>query len=210
MVRRKKTKTTALVLTAICLVISVLTSVFDGFTIESVAISPGCPLSARLAYSFFHASILHAIINCWCLLAIVFIYDVPLCYLAIAYAIAATFPATTFAATVPSGFPLGCTIGLSAVCFALMGMVSFQAKRKAYFHTWVLSLILVGYALPYLCSVCGYTIATPNSILHLYSYVAGLMVGFLNSPVSEYRRACTNGRAQRRVIKGNSPAHAKA
>ena len=153
---------------------------FEGFAIETIALSPDCSLLARLAYSFFHASILHAVINCWCLLTIVFIYDVPLCYLAIAYAIAATFP--TCLSTVPSAFPLGLTVGLSAVCFALMGMVSFQTKRKAYFHTWVLSLILVGFTLPYICFVCGYTIATPNSILHLYSYVAGLMVGFLNSP----------------------------
>lgn len=183
---------------------------FDGFNIETVALYPDCTLSACLTYSFFHASLIHALINCWCLLSIVFIYDVSISYLALAYTIAVTFPITTISATVPSAFPLGYTVGLSAVCFALMGMVSFQTSRKAYFHTWVLSFLVATTALPFIGSLCGITIATPNSILHLYSYVAGLLVGFLNSPASEYHRACTNGRAQRRVNKVNSPAHAKS
>lgn len=185
MVRRKKTKTAALVLTVLCLLLSVASSVLDGIPIGKLGICPGCPLYARLLYSFFHASIPHAIINSWCLLSIVFVYDVPMAYLVSAYIIAVTFPASHFSFVIShlGGNAAAPTVGLSAVCFALLGMVSFQAKRRRFFHAWVLSFIVVcGFLLPLLCSVCGYTIATPNNILHIYSYVAGLMVGFLNSP----------------------------
>ena len=239
MVRRKKTKTTALVLTAICIFISAVQYVaLPTQLLQDVAICKDCSILARLAYSFFHASLIHALINCWCLLSIVFIYDVSISYLALAYAIAVTFPIDTIASVsgaaplcglekVSGAAPLcglekvlgaaplcgvDCstpTVGLSAVCFALMGMVSFQSCRKAYFHTWVLSFLVATAALPYIGSVCGYVIATPNNWLHLYCYVAGLLVGFLNSPASEYHRACTNGQAQQRVNKVNSPDHAK-
>ena len=183
MVRTAKTKTTTLVLVSICLIVSVLTSVLNGFPIEKFGICKGSPILARLAYSFFHASIPHALINCWCLLSIVFIYDISLSSLIIAYITAVTFPIDTIAATVPHASEWGVpTVGLSAVCFSLLGQVAFQVRRKRLFHTWVLSFITIGFILPPLCSVCGYAIATPNNILHIYCYVAGLLVGFLNSP----------------------------
>ena len=188
MVRTAQTKTTALVLVSICLIASVLTSVLDSFPIEKFGICKGSPILARLAYSFFHASIPHALINCWCLLSIVFIYDISLSSLIIAYITAVTFPIDTLAAVANSSlFTLHSslttpTVGLSAVCFSLLGQVAFQVRRKRLFHTWVLSFIAIGFILPPLCSVCGYAIATPNNLLHIYCYVAGLLVGFLNSP----------------------------
>ena len=188
MVRTAQTKTTALVLVSICLIVSVLTSVLDGFSIENFGICKGSPILARLVYSFFHASIPHALINCWCLLSIVFIYDISISSLIIAYITAVTFPIDTLAAVANSSlFTLHSslttpTVGLSALCFSLLGQVAFQVRRKRLFHTWILSFIAIGFILPPLCSVCGYTIATPNNLLHIYCYVAGLLVGFLNSP----------------------------
>lgn len=189
MVRTAQTKTTALVLVSICLIVSVLTSVLDGFPIEKFGICKGSPILARLAYSFFHASIPHALINCWCLLSIVFIYDIPLSSLIIAYITAVTYPADFIEnLTTPISHWRGVggealpTVGLSAVCFSLLGQVAFQVRRKRLFHTWVLSFIAIGFILPPLCAVCGYAIATPNNLLHIYCYVAGLLVGFLNSP----------------------------
>ena len=182
MVRTAQTKTTALVLVSICLIVIVLTSVLDGFAIEKFGICKGSPILARLAYSFLHASLTHALINCWCLLSIVFIYDIPLSALIIAYITAVTFPIDTIS-SVFSGFPAETpTVGLSAVCFSLLGQIAFQVKRKKLFHTWVLSFIAIGFILPPICSVCGYDVATPNNFLHIYCYVAGLLVGFLNSP----------------------------
>ena len=175
MVHNEKAKTTALVLTAVCIILSAVHT-FTGFPqLPAVGICKDCTILARFAYPFFHASLLHALVNCWCLLSLVFYYDVSLCYLLIAYVAAVTFPVGILAAGVP-------TVGLSAVIFALLGMVSFQAKRKALLHSFVLSSIAFGYLLHVICSVCGYAVAIPNSTLHLYGYVAGLIVGFLNSP----------------------------
>lgn len=177
MVRGTKAKTTALVLTAVCIAAYVTTSILDGSPIGTVAVSKGCSLLARLTYHFFHASLVHLLINCWCLLSVVFIYSVPLWYLVAAFIIAATIPDMILSA-VP-------TIGLSAVCFSLLGMVSFQSQRKWLFHIWVLSFLLCSFLMALLVSLFGYVIASPNTILHIYSYVVGLMVGYLNSPVHE-------------------------
>ncbi len=183
MVRREKTKTAILVLTSICLIISVLTSTLDGFPIEKFAIAPHCTILARFAYPFFHASVIHCAVNAWCLLSVVFIYDVTPANIIIAYIAAVLFPIDTLAATVPHASAWGSpTVGLSAVVFALLGMVSFQAKKRLLFHAWMLSFIIIGFIIPPVCQLCGLNVAAPNNILHIYSYVVGLMVGFLNSP----------------------------
>ena len=172
-------KTASLILTIICIVVSLLP-----VNLHSVGISPHCGVMPRLAYSFFHANLIHAAINSWCILSIVFIYDVGIWYFILAYLIAATYPIDTLT-TVFCGSPADIlpTVGLSAVCFALLGMVSWQTKRKAYYHSWMVSLLLAGFAIPHLCLLCGYSIATPNNILHAYCYLVGLFVGFLNSPL---------------------------
>lgn len=184
MVRSKKAKTAALVLTAVCMFLSLFVSTV-GLDLSAIGVCKGCSTLVRLAYSFFHASILHAIVNCWCLLSVVFVYDVCMWHLLSAYLIAVTYPANTLF-SVGSGFVAASaatpTIGLSAVCFALLGMIAFQVKRKLLFHSWVLSFVAAGFIIPHLCSLCGINVASPNNVLHIYCYVAGLMVGFLNSP----------------------------
>lgn len=177
MVRGKETKTAALVLTAVCFVMYVA---IPSQLLQQVGIREDCSVLARFAYPFFHASFVHMAVNCWCLLSIVFIYDVSCACFAIAYAIAVTYPIDTFSAVI--GSSLLPTVGLSGVDYALLGMVSFQTKRKLYFHVFIASFIALGIIIPYLCSVCGFNIATPNNLLHIYCYVAGLLVGFLNSP----------------------------
>lgn len=216
MVRRKKAKAASLALVAACLTLSLLqtiaatTPVASAAGLTSVAISAGCPLLPRLLYSFFHASLLHCLVNSWCLLSVVFYYDLPLSSLILAYITAAAFPVDTVctvlggsAAEIPAvsaalsvhsvfsvhsggvltaAFTTTSTVGLSGICFSLLAQASFHARRKLYFHLYIASFLLFTTAVPYLCSVCGYVIATPNTPLHLYCYVAGLIVGFLNSP----------------------------
>lgn len=186
MVQNEKAKTAALVLTTACIILSAVHYVAAVPQLSDVGICKDCSILARFAYSFFHANIIHTLINCWCLLSVVFLYDVSLWYVAIAYAIAVTFPINTLAAIVPhaSAWEIP-TVGLSAVCFVLLGIIAFRVQRKVLYHLWVLSFIAIGYILPYTCSLCGLTVAAPNNILHLYCYVAGLMVGFLNSPAHE-------------------------
>ena len=125
MLRKNEAKTTALILTAVCLSLSLFVS-WTSFNLSMVGICKDCSILARIAYSFFHASIPHAIINCWCILSIVFIYNTSLTELFTSYMIAATYPVNTIcyvcgnyiAATTP-------TVGLSAICFALLGMTAF-------------------------------------------------------------------------------------
>lgn len=184
MVRGKETKNAALMLTATCITVYVL-SALGGFPVEKVGICKDCSVLARLAYSFFHASLLHALINCWCLLSIAFVYDLPINRLFVAYIIAVTFPVNTIG-SVFGGLPVEVpTVGLSAVCFALLGMASFQVRRKLYYHSFLLSFIALGFLIPLLGARYGLPVASPNNILHLYCYVAGLLVGFLNSPAHE-------------------------
>ena len=85
MVRNEKEKAAALILTAACIIISVSVRVLNGFPIESVAIAPHCSIFQRITYSFFHASMLHCVVNCWCLLSVVFAYRVSLWSLLLAY-----------------------------------------------------------------------------------------------------------------------------
>lgn len=124
----------------------------------------GCSINQRLTYSFFHASIIHAAINTWCFLSILFLYKIRMWQMFMAYLIAAAAPGFTLMSTP--------TVGMSAVCFALLGMIAFQTKRRLYYNGCMALYIVIGFIFPYV-----------NGWLHLYSYVAGLSVGFLNMPI---------------------------
>lgn len=184
MVRGKEAKTAALVYVAVCIIVSAVVPFAFQNGLQTVGIGKDCSVLARFTYSFFHASLIHTLINCWCLLSIVFIYDVTLCSLAIAYITAVTFPIDTLCYVCGDCVATAPTVGMSAVCFSLLGQIAFQVKRKLYYQAWVISFIAFGFVLPPLCSVCGYSIAYPNNILHIYCYVVGLLVGFFNSPAT--------------------------
>lgn len=131
---------------------------------EVVGASHGCGVVQRLVYPFFHSSLLHAALNAWCFVSILFLYDVTWGQMAAAYIIAVTVPDFVLS-SVP-------TVGLSAVCFALLGMIAFQVERRLYYHGSMALYIALGFLFPLV-----------NGWIHLYSYVAGLLVGFLNMPI---------------------------
>lgn len=130
----------------------------------AVGVSRDCNLLPRLGYSFFHASFLHAALNVWCFLSVLFLYNVSWRRLAVAYIIAATVPDFCLSA-VP-------TVGLSAVCFALLGSIAFQVRRRLYYNGCMALYISLGFLFPLI-----------NGWIHLYSYVAGLLVGLLTMPL---------------------------
>ena len=178
MVRREKAKTASLVLTVVCLMVCLLSPLLP-FSLNQVGLHSGCGVVSRLCYSFLHASIYHLAGNCWVLLCVVFYYELPFSRLLVSYIVAITAPAMSFTPT----------IGLSAVVYCLLGQASFLAKRKLYFHFWVAAFILLfGYLMPLFLESKGVAIARPDNLLHIYCYVVGLLVGFLNSPVSLWRR----------------------
>lgn len=129
-----------------------------------VGITAGCNLLQRIGYSFFHASFIHAIVNAWCLVSILFIYHVSWRRMAVAYIIAVAAPDFVLSATP--------TVGISALCFALLGSIAFEVKRKLYYNGCMALYIFIGLLFPLV-----------NGWLHLYSYVAGLLVGLLNMPL---------------------------
>lgn len=130
----------------------------------AVGIYSGCGLSCRLLYPFYHANLLHAILNAWCLLSIVFIYDTSIWRLTLAYIIAVTIP-SLFLSVIP-------TVGLSGVVFALFGSISFEVGRKLYYQLWMLVYLATGFLFP-----------NTNAWVHLYCYIVGLLVALLNKPV---------------------------
>lgn len=117
------------------------------------AIGGGCSLADRLLYPFFHAGACHLIVNLWCFLALVFQYRVSWADVFIAYALAVAFP--TALCPLP-------TMGLSGVCFALMGLCAFRVQRKARFQCYVWGFILFS-------SLFG----TVNTWLHVWCFSLG-------------------------------------
>lgn len=167
---RKNEKITALATVAVCIAVALYTW-SNG--LPDVGIRTGCAFAERLVYPFFHASLLHALINGWVLLAIVFRYDITLYRLLLAYAVAVSVPADTLAWIAPAmHIP---TVGLSGIVFFLLGSISFQVQRKAYFQSWMVVYLIIGFCLPSI-----------NATLHLYSYCIGLIVALLNKPI--YRK----------------------
>ena len=68
------------------------------------------------------------------------------------------------------------TVGLSCVCYFLLGTLIFEVKRKLYFLFSTALYIAVGFLFP-----------SVNALIHLYGYLAGLLVGLLNAPLSCFR-----------------------
>ena len=126
----------------------------------------------RLVYHFFHANIVHASINGWCLMSLAFIYNISAYELFLAYAIASSYPIDFFCSVFGDEIAAMPTVGMSGICFAIMGQVAFRVVRKLYYNSCVCAIIAVGLFFP-----------NANTLLHLYCYVIGLVPGFLNSPM---------------------------
>ena len=152
---------TAGLLIALVLLVGSLLYIPDWY---AVGVFKDCPLWSRLGYSLFHASFLHALLNVWCFLSILFLYNIKVWHILAAYAIAVAVPSFVLSSTP--------TVGFSAVDYALLGIVATMVGRKVYYNLCIGIYILVGFLFPF---VAGW--------LHLYSYVAGLVVGLLTMPI---------------------------
>lgn len=152
---------------AISLLVSILVfclSLQDISDWSAVGIFTGCGLGCRLSYPFYHVGIVHALLNAWCLLSVVFIYDISMLRLCLAYIIAVFIPSICLSATP--------TVGLSGLVFALFGSISFEVGRKVYYQLWMIAYLIIGFVFP-----------NTNAWVHLYCYLAGCAVALLNKPV---------------------------
>lgn len=129
-----------------------------------VGLSVTSPAMTRLSYPFFHASIFHVLMNVWCLLAAVFAFRVSAIKLMLAFAVAFLAPAFVL-----SELP---TVGLSAVCFALLGYGALRVQRKLFYSFTLLSYIAVGSLL-----------TGVNAWIHLYAYAAGILIDLPTVPL---------------------------
>ena len=162
MVRRKEAKIAALLVVGLSLILC-----FLDVPLEKVGICRNGSFYTRMTYHFFHASLLHWFANAWCLLSLFFIYEMSLRHMLSAYIIASIVPMCLF----PSSFSVP-TVGLSGICFALMGRVALYVDKKLYYQAWLLFYLAVGFLFP-----------GSNGWLHLYCYAAGMFVGFINKPL---------------------------
>lgn len=163
---RKVEKVAALVIAAVV----VCLSFFRIWDWQTVGIYAGSDMSGRLLYPFFHANAFHAALNSWCLLAMMFIYDIRIGRLLLAYAIATTIPIDTIGGLI-AGMDSP-TVGLSGIVFFLFGSISFEVLRKWYYQLWMIFYLTAGFLLP-----------NTNAILHLWCYMLGFLVALLNKPI---------------------------
>ena len=158
MVSHPKTKASSLIVSAVALIVSVMT--IDPY---QVGVYDGAPLSAHLAYHWFHVSVFHALCNVWCFVSLVFAYNMSATQILASLAIASALPQCIL-----TGTP---TIGLSGLCFALMGWLTPLVVRKLYFFCWVTGFIAATYLLSLLPFFGGVSV-----MIHLYCYLAALTV----------------------------------
>nr|DAV35007.1 MAG TPA: Rhomboid family [Caudoviricetes sp.] len=162
---RKVEKVAALVIAAVVICLSF----FKIWDWQNVGIYDGSNMQGRLLYPFFHANTFHALLNSWCLLSVVFIYDIGIGRLLSAYMIAVFVPVDTLGYFMAMDSP---TVGLSGMVFALFGSISFEVLRKRYYQSWMIFYLAAGFLLP-----------NTNAVLHLWCYVSGVLVALLNKPV---------------------------
>lgn len=165
-----QTKTAALVLSLALLILSV----FDAPA--ACILHPGCSITARLCYHFFHANVFHAICNIWCFLALAFYYDIEDWELLLAFLIATTIPSWVLSPLTSPLSPVK-AIGFSAVCFALMGIVLYKVARKRYYLAWIIPMVAVGFLIPGMAAT-----------IHLYCFTLGITVSLVLQAVGLYKR----------------------
>ncbi|WP_311561249.1 rhomboid family intramembrane serine protease [Prevotella bivia] len=169
--RRKKEKATSLLLALTVIVLS-LTGFSDW---SSIGIHAGGSWVGRLLYPFFHASVVHASLNTWCFICLMFIYDIKLTRVFVAYIVSVSFPIDTLSSFI--SFPPLPTVGMSGVVFFLFGSISFEVRKKLYYQSWMLFYLIVGFFFP-----------NTNAWLHLYCYLCGVVFSLLNYPITICRK----------------------
>lgn len=160
-----------------------------GFTAESDAAIVCEALLCRLAYPFIHAHPLHAAVNGWVLLQLAFRTPLTLRRLLLAFVVAWSCPAFiavwptagtylfvgTSAMVDPSAMTALTTapstvVGISGVLYALFGMWMPRVANRLRYNAIVALWLAAG--------LCTTSVAVG---LHLYCYLLGILLGFLQT-----------------------------
>lgn len=167
MVREASAKAASLALSAGVMLIYMV-----GVCPDEYGLAAGSPILCRATFHLFHASFLHVALNAWVFLSVVFLFDISLVQIITGFVVASLFPINALHDLMPCADTLLLpTIGLSGVCYALMGRISFMVARKWYYQGWMAFYIGVGFLFP-----------NVNGWIHLYCYLAGVLLGYINKP----------------------------
>ena len=158
MEKRTNEKITSIVIAVLVIVASLLNNDYK------VGAYSECKYYERLLYPFFHANILHASLNAWCLLSVVFLYDISILRLNLSYLAAVSVPSFMLSDIR--------TLGMSGIVFFLFASISFEVQRKIYYQSWMIFYLALGFLLP-----------NTNGMIHMYCYVLGLFYALLNKPI---------------------------
>lgn len=154
--RNRKTKWAALI---IAIIISLL--LIPDVPYHSVGIYKDCPFINRLTYHFFHANIIHLVLNIWCFLHCVFLCNIGIGRWLTAFIIASAAPCLD---TTPA-------IGLSGICFAFLGMLSLHVPNKRQYHTYIILCLSIQLLLaPHAIAVALHTWCYLAAIITEYAY----------------------------------------
>lgn len=114
----------------------------------------------RLLYPFLSTNVMHAMLNVYCLLGLVFVYRIKAWIIITAYLIAVTAPSPIIANTV----------GLSGVIYAALGIYTLHAVRICKYLLFIaLSVALMA------CLGSMY-----NTALHIYCFLIGSIISVLH------------------------------
>ena len=147
----------ACVIASVCLLLSLKQPDF-----WHTGLFPGCGIRGHLLFQFYHASVVHAALNCYCFILTVYRFKLSVFRIATALGTAAIFPVSILPA------PDLPTVGLSGAVYFLFGSLSFAVARKLYWQGWMAVYLAVGLLMP-----------QTNGFLHLWCYLAGTAFAFL-------------------------------
>ena len=160
MVRREKAQISSLVYVVIAIVL-----MFFHMDLAEHSLCAGCGLFDRFAFQFLHVNWFHCIVNCWCILCVVFLYNVYPWMLIASMIIPAIFPDGLI-----NLLSIAPTVGGSGIFYCLVGLCSINAVKKLRYHLWWAFFIAI-----------GLLFSNMNVFLHLWCYVLGWMLAFVNS-----------------------------
>ena len=163
MVQRTAEKNIALTVAATAAIMHALTHNAEPSCLP--ALQENAHLMPRLAYHIYHASWTHPLLNLWCLLTLVFKFQVRVTDMLAAYAIAVACPSAILSQT-----PI---VGLSAFNYALMGIITVRHPRPFLCILSAAAAIAVGACFP--------NVATA---LHIYAYTAAIAFQLLDTPIN--------------------------
>ena len=162
-------KAASLVVGLVSLLLSVAGAI-GLLSLDGVGILSGGPFWCRLVHPFVHAGVLHALLNVYVFLQLVFFFPVRLRHLLLAYLVSCSCP-SMLALWSPSLFHGlflhgSCVAGLSGVVFFLLGFVLRRVARPLRF-----CMVLLGWQL------FGMAFGTVAVGMHLYCFAAGVLMG---------------------------------